>query len=260
MACREQNDGCCDDSFAINFDAESEERSCCNYPTVRIRINHYFNDSDSTLIEDNGRYLLTNQTPGTDSFSIVTSAWFITGLELFDGDSWLGMEEETEISLINDQTATYVKNFTVQERDRYRLTEIGTFSREGTIEKIRFQLGWSEISIDTAQTAISNNTEMSRALELGLVDSMAFGLNAHFLELLKVEDSTFFQYQIKAPISIEYEVESTFLERGFDRRIEFKLSYSELLENFSFDNTVEVNEVLIQNNLNHETLEIDTIY
>ncbi|HKK89557.1 MAG TPA: hypothetical protein VJ917_11970, partial [Saprospiraceae bacterium] len=160
-SCREETDGCCDDSFATNFDPEAEERTCCDYPLFVVGMDHYFSDDSSNVIPDTGIYTLTNAPE--DSFQIVSSAWFFNDLQVHIDDQWIDLEGETTIIETDGTERQVIKNFDVHERQRFRLAEPGILRRSERPDSLRLSLGWTGVMLDTTDFSLSDNAALRNA-------------------------------------------------------------------------------------------------
>lgn len=259
ISCRETTDGCCDDSYATNFDPEAEERSCCEYPLFIMGMDHYFSDDSSNVIPDTALFTLPNSP--NDSFQIASSAWFIYGMQVYIDENWIDLEGKTTVVEADGTESQVIQNFDVHERSRFRLAELGELRRSERPDSIRFSTGWTAIRLDTTEMGLSGNSALQNAKELKLYSSEKYVLQCR-LELRQIsgQDTNIVELPVDGNTQLTYAIDPVVWERGFERRIQLKLSYDELLANYSSQNNVENNIKHLKSNINNETIELDTIY
>ena len=258
-SCREETEGCCDDSFANNFDPEAEKRTCCEYPVFTLGMSHFFSDDSVSVIPDTGIFVLSNDP--TDSFQIISSAWFFQGFQIFIDDEWIDLEEQTTIIEKNGDEREVIENFDVHERRLFRLADLGELRRSERPDSLRFSLGWEAMQFDTSDISLGENQSLLNAKDLKLYNEDHSILQGRLeLRYLEGTDTSLIELPINGHTQLSYSVDPETWERGFDRRIQLSLSYDELLANYSLQNNVEANVEYIQSNIINETFELDTIY
>lgn len=143
-SCYEPKEGCLDinaTNFAVN--ADNACNNCCEYPILKLAISHKLTaDSETNLNYNDSVYI----DGAGNSFRIKNIQLFISNIRLVRADGtevYPSGTVEARITkpdgTIND--TTLANNFALVNRSIFNAAEIGTFSTEGTFNKIRFTLG-----------------------------------------------------------------------------------------------------------------------
>lgn len=261
-SCREASEGCCDDALGINFQPESEERSCCDYPKVFFTIRHLWRPESMDTTHDLSRYnepLLIENMPADDSFYISEVAWFIQGFEFYVDPKWHSLDTEVSLPLVNDENEIRVQDFGVQSLRVYLKPLLGEFRMQSIPDSIRFTLGYSDIPIDTTSFRISEVSPLVDAVDANLVDP-AKSIKALHLTLVRARDSLALDIPLEWEKSVSLGLPYVVFDRAINRNVIINVYYDELLQNINVNGSVENISQIIKTNLNSLAFELDTIY
>ncbi|MEM9886499.1 MAG: MbnP family protein [Bacteroidota bacterium] len=246
-SCYENIEGCLDVN-ATNFNVEADrfcEEDCCTYPNLRISVQHFFSETDTTpFFRRDSVYSLN----GVDSFQITDVRYYLSNIKLrdFEGNIF-GVEEELLLFFPTTRDTTTLSiedNFVLVDRGVGATRTIGTTQTNGAFSGIQFDVGLDENARRAAPQFFGSNHP------LAFDDTMMYDLvvNEYIvtqLDLVRdatlaVPDTTRFdilasEYLENITVNFDFNIEV-----GFNSTIALAVDYRKWMEGIDVSNDSEI--------------------